>query len=248
MSSPAQPTPLQPIGWGCTWPQLLRHLWITSAISVAFILLCALLSLCSRFRFRICRRVRAPAHPFFSIGEPRRVLGERGELLFELFHTLMCLAQFIFYAVLTYQGAPSTADAGVVVVSATLLCYFALYGFARAWEASRASLLAHALTFEAHFDLAATTALWLPFVPYVNSWFSFSAFRLAALSIRQQRVGTYSSRFACPQLGAFLFSAILNFFCFIAVMASVVATLERAGDPAGWGAATQGEWALTGAI
>ena len=235
-----------PIGWGCTWPQLLRHLWITAAISGAFIFLCALLSYLSRFR--ICRRARVPAHPFFSLGEPRRLLGERGELFCELFHVAMCLSQFVFYAVLTYQGAPTRANSGVIVVSGVLLCYFALYGFARAWEESRASLVAHALTFEAHFDLAATTALWLPFLPYVDSWFSFSALRLAALSIRQQRGGTYSSRFACPQLGSFLFSAVLNFFCFIAVMASVVTTLERAGTPAGWGAATQGDWAFTGAI
>jgi hypothetical protein len=235
-----------PIGNGTTWPQLLRHLWLTAALSCLYLLLAALLSLpppCAK-------RGRRPGHPFLARpAEPRRRLGERGELLLEGLHLAMCLAQFVFYVVATYQGPPRAANAGVIAASGVFFLYFAAYGLWRAWESfRRGALVAHLLSLEAHLDLAATSALALPFLPYVDSWFSFAGFRLAALSLRQRREGTYSSRFSCPKLTSFLFSAVVNFLCFVFLMASVVTSLERAGNPSGWGSATQGEWAFAGAI
>jgi hypothetical protein len=82
----------------------------------------------------------------------------------------------------------------------------------------------------------------------VNSWFSFSAARLAAVALRQQREGSYSARFSCTKIASFIFGACLVFFCFVCVMASAVTSLERAGNPSGWNAATQGQWAFAGAI
>ncbi len=93
------------------------------------------------------------------------MLGAREEIAFEAVHLLMCLAQFCFYVVLTYQDAPLQANAGIITTSGVLLLYFSLYGLYRFLEAFRRGTLAsHARSLETHCDLAATTALWLPFV------------------------------------------------------------------------------------
>ena len=242
---PAQMDSSVPVGEGTSWPQLLRHLWLTAAASVCFLLLALGASLLAS-RFAVLRR--RPGHPFFfAATEPRRCLSSRGEAAVEVLHLLMCLGSFIFYVVLTYQEEPKHANAGILTVTGIFLLYFGSYGLWRFLASFlRGELLAHACTVEAHLDLAATCALWLPFV--VGSYFSFACLRLAALSLRQQREGAYSARFSWSKLHSFLFSAVLNFFCFVACMASVVTSLERAGNPSGWGAATQGEWAFAGAI
>lgn len=259
----------QPVGWGTTWSSLLTSIGYCIGAWLTLVFVCALVDAARvlarrRKRGSVARDVRAwfaplPLQSSSALLQNRYVpcSTARSELLpqvrLDAATVTLGLIQFFLFLVSTYLTAPVKAGPGVIVVTVLLAAFFAarqVFLLSRAAPGTRARTAA---SFQHVCEALATAALVTPYIS--GTWFGLSALRLVgstapaferlwcAWSGSGSRGGGGGTR-----LEGVLMRAGTRLFVFLALTATLVATLERAGDPPGWDVVSQGQFAMVAAL
>jgi hypothetical protein len=149
----------------------------------------------------------------------------------EQVQAFLTIFQFTFFIVLTYQPSTLQANSAILTISALLLAFFVPLQAALLFLSPPGQRLRTSFSIVHSSHLFASLALFLPFFPYINSYFGFSFLRLLPLAIIAPHLADFSE---AATIRSFLINVGLRLLVFILVYASLVGTLERAGNPAGW--------------
>jgi hypothetical protein len=238
-----------PVGHGVTWSQLLTVFWVSAAsVGTLFLLCCCIDFATSRVRPSYSNEWyaggRGPSLRDHAIHltHPGRSTTAR---VVEVTGAFLCVAQFFFWVVCTYQDAPMEANAGIIVCVCVFGAFFTVRQALRLAACESGRLAVAALTSEHIIDVLATVGVCV--TPFISgTWFSFSPLRLATLVYILFHLDPWlETFFYLSKFWRMLTKIVVELTVFMMLAASAIMTLERAGEPTpAWGTAVQGNWAV----